>query len=196
MVNRKNILISGVGGQGVITTANILGKAAIRSNFNVYISEIHGLSQRGGSVNCSVRIGDVSSPMIAYGTADVILSLEPLEALRNMVYANKETKVITDINPIIPFIVNVIGEKYPLLDDVFNEIKSNADLYKIDALNIAKESGSAKAKNIVMLGLLSAINILPVGSNEILETILDYDKSLNQIINKKAFINGFNSMKS
>jgi indolepyruvate ferredoxin oxidoreductase beta subunit len=196
MDSKTSILLTGVGGQGVITAANILGMVAVRSNINVYVSEIHGLSQRGGSVNCSVRMGNVSSPMITNGTADVILSLEPIEALRNIFYVNKETKVITDINPIIPFTVTTRGEEYPRLDDVFKEIKSRADLYKIDALCMAKESGSVKSKNIVMLGLLSATDVLPFSSDIILETILDNATSSYQDINKKAFESGVKSMKN
>lgn len=196
MGGKTSILITGVGGQGVITAANILGKAAVRANINVCVSEIHGLSQRGGTVNCSVRMGDVSSPMIAKGNADVLLSLEPIEALRNIAYVKKETKVITDTNPIIPFTVSINDEQYPKLDDVFNEIKSHADLYKIDALSIAKESGSVKSKNIVMLGLLSAAEVLPLNSDIILETILDYDTSTHQNINKTAFWKGVKFMKN
>jgi len=123
---KTSIVLTGVGGQGVITAANILGKAAVRGKINVYSSEIHGMAQRGGAVNCTVRMGDVSCPMVATGTADAIVSTEPVEALRNIAYANKKTKVITDINPVIPFTVAVSGEEYPNPDDVFKEIQSHA----------------------------------------------------------------------
>jgi indolepyruvate ferredoxin oxidoreductase beta subunit len=164
-MNRKtSIVLTGVGGQGVITAANILGKAAVRAKTNVYVSEVHGMAQRGGAVNCTVRLGNVSGPLVASATADVIVSLEPVEALRNIMYANKKTKIITDINPVVPFTVSVGGEKYPNLDDVYKEIQSRAILFKIDALKIAKDSGAAITKNIVMLGALAAADVLPFKS--------------------------------
>ena len=79
---KTSVVLSGVGGQGVITAANILGKAAVNAKVNVYASEVHGMAQRGGSVYCTVRMGDVSGPLVASGTADALISTEPVEALR------------------------------------------------------------------------------------------------------------------
>ncbi len=195
-MNRKtNIVLTGVGGQGVITAANILGKAAVRAKTNVYVSEVHGMAQRGGAVNCTVRLGNVSGPLVAAATADVIVSLEPVEALRNIMYANKKTKIITDINPVVPFTVSVGGEKYPNLDDVYKEIRSRAILFKIDALKIAKGSGDAITKNIVMLGALAASGILPFKSDVLLTTILENIPVKYKDINKKAFNGGMKALK-
>ena len=195
MSSKTNIMLTGVGGQGVITATNILGKAAVNAKTNVYVSEIHGMAQRGGSVVCTVRMGDVSGPLLATGTANVILSTEPVEALRNITYTNKKTKVITDINPVIPFTVAVGGEKYPELEEVFKEINSRAKLYKIDALKIAKESGATITKNIVMLGALAAAGILPFESDILLKTILDNVPAKYTDINKKAFDSGIKAIK-
>lgn len=195
-MNRKtSIVLTGVGGQGVITAANILGKAAVRAKTNVYVSEVHGMAQRGGAVNCTVRLGNVSGPLVAAATADVIVSLEPVEALRNIMYANKKTKIITDINPVVPFTVSVGGEKYPNLDDVYKEIQSRAILFKIDALKIAKDSGAAITKNIVMLGALAASDVLPFKSDVLLETILGNIPVKYKDINKKAFNGGMKALK-
>ena len=195
-MNRKtSIVLTGVGGQGVITAANILGKAAVRAKTNVYVSEVHGMAQRGGAVNCTVRLGDVSGPLVAAATADVIVSLEPVEALRNIMYANKKTKIITDINPVVPFTVSVGGEKYPNLDDIYKEIQSRAILFKIDALKIAKDSGAAITKNIVMLGALAAADVLPFKSDFLLETILENIPVKYKDINKKAFDSGMKALK-
>jgi indolepyruvate ferredoxin oxidoreductase beta subunit len=196
MKSKTNIVIAGVGGQGVITAANILGKATVNAEMNVYASEIHGMAQRGGSVVCSVRIGDVSGPLVASGTADVIISTEPIEALRNIQYASKKTKVITDINPVIPFTVSVGSEEYPSLDAVFKEIKSRAKLYKIDALKIARDSGAIITKNIVMLGALAATKILPFEYIILLDTILDNVPGKYKKINEKAFRGGLDSIQS
>jgi len=195
MGDKISIVLTGVGGQGVITAANILGKAAVNAKVNVYASEVHGMAQRGGSVSCTVRIGDVFGPLVASGTADAIISTEPLEALRYINYANKETKVVTDINPVIPFTVAVGGEVYPDLDDIFNEINSCSKLYKIDALNIAKKSGALITKNIVMLGALAATDVLPFKPEIILKTILDNVPAKYKEINKRAFEGGMKSIK-
>ena len=195
MGKKTNIVLTGVGGQGVITAANILGKATVKAKIDIYVSEVHGMAQRGGAVNCTVRMGDVSGPLVAKGTADVIVSTEPIEALRNIMYANKKTKVITDTNPVVPFTVAVGGEKYPNLDDVYKEIQSRAILYKIDALKIAKESGAAITKNIVMLGALAAVDVLPFKSDVLLETILENVPTKYKGINKKAFDSGMKALK-
>jgi len=188
--SKTSIVLTGVGGHGVITAANILGKAAVNDKINVYVSEAHGMAQRGGSVICTVRMGNVSSPLLPTGTADVILSTEPVEALRYIQYANKKTKVITDVTPLIPFTVSVGLSKYPDLEEVFKEIKSHAELYKIDALKIAKEAGAIITMNIVMLGALAATNILPFKPNILLQTILDIVPANFKDINKKAFEGG------
>jgi indolepyruvate ferredoxin oxidoreductase beta subunit len=193
--DKTSIVLTGVGGQGVITAANILGKASVKAKTNVYVSEIHGMAQRGGAVICTVRIGNVSTPLLATGTADVILSTEPIEALRNITYAHKKTKVITDINPIIPFTVTVGGEKYPNLNDVFKEIRSHAELYKLDALKIAERSGAVITKNIVMLGCLAGTNVLPFKSEILLETVLENIPAKYRDINKKAFEGGMKAIK-
>ena len=195
MSKKTNIVLTGVGGQGVITAANILGKAAVSAEVEIYVSEVHGMAQRGGAVNCTVRMGDVSGPLVAMGTADVIVSTEPIEALRNIMYANKKTKVITDTNPVVPFTVAVGGEKYPDLDDIYKEIQSHAILYKIDALEIAKKSGAAITKNIVMLGALAAADVLPFNSDVLLETILENVPTKYKEINKKAFDSGMKALK-
>jgi indolepyruvate ferredoxin oxidoreductase beta subunit len=195
MNNTINIILTGVGGQGVRTAAHLLGDAALKAKINVYSSEIHGLSQRGGSINCSVRMGNISSPMIAYGTADVIVSLEPLEGLRNIVYAHEKTKVITDVNPLLPSVSLINCEKYPCVIDIINELQSKTVVYQFDALSIAKKSGSYISKNIVMLGALSALNVLPFRSNFILEKILDNSSSSFKDINRRAFNGGVKKMK-
>jgi len=195
-MNKKiSIVLVGVGGQGVITAANLLGSAAVKADVMVYVSEIHGMAQRGGNVVCTVRMGDVSSPMLPIGTADVVLSAEPIEALRNILFVNKKTKVITDVNPVIPFTVAVGGETYPKLDDVFKEISRHAELYKIDALKIAKESGAAITKNTVMLGALAATGVLPFKPDVLLDTILDMVPAKYKDVNRKAFENGMKAIK-
>jgi len=194
MNDKINIILTGVGGQGVITAANILGKASLKANINVFVSEVHGMAQRGGSVNCSVRMGNVTGPLVASGTANVIISTEPIEALRYIKYSNKATKIITDINPVIPFTVSVGMEEYPDIEKVFKELESYGKLYKIDAVKIAKNAGAIITKNIVMLGALAASNILPFKSEILLKTILENVPAKFRDINKKAFEGGIKAI--
>ena len=195
MKEKINIVLTGVGGHGIITAANILGKAAVKAGVNVFVSEVHGMAQRGGSVNCTVRLGNVSGPLVACGTADAIVSTEPIEALRYIHYSNKKTKIITDITPVVPFTVSSGNEKYPELYKVFKELENYGKLYKIDAVKIAKDAGSLISKNIVMLGALAGLGILPFDSKILLETVLENVPIKFKDINKKAFNNGLKAMK-
>ena len=195
MNKKTNIVLTGVGGQGVITAANILGKAAVNAGDNVFVSEVHGMAQRGGSVNCTVRIGNVSGPLVASGTADAIVSIEPTEALRYIHYSNQKTKIITDITPIVPFTVSVGSEKYPDLELVFKDLESYGELYKIDAIKLAEESGALITKNIVMLGALAASGVLPFDKKILLDTILENVPAKFKDINKKAYEGGYKAIK-
>ncbi len=196
MKDKVNIILTGVGGHGVITAANILGKAALKAKINVFVSEVHGMAQRGGSVNCTIRMGDnVSGPLVASGTADAIVSTEPIEALRYIHYSKKDTKIITDITPVIPFTVSVGSEEYPDINTVLKELENYGKLYKIDAVKIAKDSGDLIVKNIVMLGALAAIDVLPFKKEILLETIFENVPAKYKDMNKKAFENGFKAIK-
>jgi len=189
-MGKTSIVLTGVGGQGVITATNILGKAAVDADMQVYASEVHGMAQRGGSVYCTVRIGDVSSPLVASGTADAIISTEPVEALRYIQYANKKTFVVTDSNPVVPFTVAVGGETYPAIQDVYDEISSLAQLTVIDAYGIAKKAGAVITKNIVLLGALAATGVLPFKSDVLLDTIVRNVPKKYQSVNTEAFQGG------
>ena len=102
-MDEYNILVAGVGGQGVIFLSEVLGEAALAEEFNVRVAEIHGMAQRGGSVTCHVRIGDeVHSPTVLEGCANLIIGFEPLEVLRLLKYANRETRVVLNKTPIVP----------------------------------------------------------------------------------------------
>jgi len=195
MKKKTSIVLTGVGGQGVITAANLLGKAAVKAKIGVFVSEIHGMAQRGGAVVCTVRMGDVSSPLLPSGAADVLVSMEPVEALRNIYYVNKKTIIITDKNPIIPFTVAVGGEQYPKVEEIFKELSAHAKLYPVDALKIAKEAGAIITKNTVMLGALAASEVLPFKPEVLLETILEDVPEKYKDVNKKAFESGMKAVK-
>jgi indolepyruvate ferredoxin oxidoreductase beta subunit len=195
-MSKISIILTGVGGQGVITAANILGRAAVNEGIKVYASEVHGMAQRGGSVYSTVRMGEVSGPLVASGTADALISMEPIEALRYIHFVHKNTKLVTDITPIVPFTVSVGPEIYPSLDDVFKELESKTDFYRVDALKIARDAGAAITKNTVMLGTLAATEVLPFDKQILLDTILETVPTKFKSINEKAFQGGIEAILS
>ncbi len=187
-MNKKiSIVLTGVGGQGVITAAKMLGDAAVKAGVPVFVSEIHGMAQRGGDVVCTVRLGAIESPMLLLGTADALVSTEPVEALRNVMYVHTKTKLVTDTNPTIPFTVAAGGEPYPKLEIILKELASFALVYPVDAVGLAKQAGAVITKNIVLLGALSAVDVLPFSQDVLLQAILDDVPQKYQDINKRAF---------
>jgi indolepyruvate ferredoxin oxidoreductase beta subunit len=185
-----SIVLTGVGGQGVITAAKMLGDAAVKAGVPVYVSEIHGMAQRGGDVVCTVRMGAVEHPMLPLGTADALVSTEPVEAVRNVMYVHKKTKLITDTNPTIPFTVAAGGEPYPTKETILKELATFAEVFPVDAVGLAKKSGAIITKNIVLLGALSAVGVLPFDEKVLLEAILDNVPKKYADVNTKAFTLG------
>ena len=155
-----DIYLVGVGGQGIITASRIIGDAAILSGVNVVLSETHGMAQRGGSVICTARIGDVQSPMIPNGQADIILSFELLEALRAACKANRNTIVVTSTEKIVPLSVSSQKLRYPTLEEIGIQVKKVAKVFiPIDARKLAEESAVPMSSNIVMVGALAGTGL-------------------------------------
>lgn len=154
-MNTKNIMIVGVGGQGSLLASKLLGHLLLKEGYDVKVSEVHGMSQRGGSVVTYVRYGDkVYSPVIDEGEADCIVSFELLEAARWMRFLKKDGVVVTNTQQIDPMPVITGAAEYPdaLVDKMTGcDIKVDA----MDALALAEEAGSSKAVNLVLLGRLS-----------------------------------------
>lgn len=159
-----NILVAGVGGQGVLLVASILGNAAVREGFNVRVSEIHGMAQRGGSVTCHVRMGDrVYAPTTMEGEADVILGLEPLEALRNVNFASAKTLILINNEKLVPAGISDGPASYPSLEKIIERIRGfTNNVFVIDAVSLARKAGSILTRNVVMLGALAATGRLPL----------------------------------
>lgn len=151
----KSILIVGVGGQGTLLASRLLGNALLSRDYDVKVSEVHGMSQRGGSVVTYVRYGEsVSSPIIEQGEADIILSFEALEAARFLPYLKKGGKIIVNTQQIDPMPVVTGNASYP--EDILGQIKAlGVDVIAADALNLAEQAGSAKAVNVVLMGMLA-----------------------------------------
>ena len=153
----RNIMIVGVGGQGSLLASKILGRAAMDSGFDVKVSEVHGMSQRGGSVVTYVRYGDeVYSPLICKGDADVILSFEELEAARWLPNLKPGGVIVTSTQRINPMPVITGAAEYP--EDVIGDMKAlGVDVRAYDAVSIAESAGSAKASNVALIGLASSV---------------------------------------
>lgn len=148
---KSDIILAGVGGQGILSIATVLGEAALANNLIIKQAETHGMSQRGGAVYSHMRISDrpISSDLIPSGAADLILSVEPMESLRYLPYLSPTGYLVTNISPF----VNI--PNYPELDLVLKEIRKLPRHIAIDADAIAKEIGNTRASNMVMLGAAS-----------------------------------------
>ncbi len=148
---KRDIILAGVGGQGIISIASIIGTAALEQGLFLKQSEVHGMSQRGGDVQSNLRISDkeIASDLIPYGKADLIISVEPLEALRYLPFLSPDGWVITSTNPFI----NI--PEYPAIEKVLEEIRKLPHYIAMDADETAREIGSLKASNIVILGAAS-----------------------------------------
>jgi len=179
-----NIILAGVGGQGILTIAAILDIAALNNGLFFKQSEVHGMSQRGGAVQSHVRLseGDIYSDLIPKGKADIILGVEPMETLRYLPYLQKQGWVITDTTPY----VNI--DDYPNLDKLYNQIEKIPNHLLFDASKIAKKIGNTKAANLVLLGAIS--HLIPIKDRALIAAIKTlFGKKGDRVValNVKAF---------
>lgn len=157
MVN-QNIMIVGVGGQGTLLASRIIGNVFLDLNYDVKVSEVHGMSQRGGSVVTYVKYGDkVCSPIIEKGEADIIIAFEQLEAIRWLSYLKTDGSLISSTQKIDPMPVITGVEKYPTA--IFEKIrKLGAKVYEVDALGLALSASNSKATNVVLIGVFAKLS--------------------------------------
>ena len=187
----KNIMIVGVGGQGSLLASKLLGHLLMEQGYDVKVSEVHGMSQRGGSVVTYVRYGDkVHSPVIDKGEADFIVSFELLEAARWLEYLKPEGQIVTSTQQIDPMPVITGAAQYP--EDLVAKMKAaGAKVDALDCLALAEEAGSSKAVNIVLMGRLSHYFDLPEEAWQSSLEAMVPPKFLE--LNKKAFQLGKNA---
>lgn len=182
---KKDIILSGVGGQGILTIAATIGTAALIEGLQLKQAETHGMSQRGGDVQSHLRLSsnEIASDLIPAGKVDLIISVEPLESLRYVHMLNKETGwIISSMNPF-----NNISD-YPELEKVLNEIWKLPHYVTIDAERVAKDQGSVKAANIVILGAASPFLDLKYESLEMAIEQMFSKKGKDMVdLNLKAF---------
>lgn len=183
-----NILIVGVGGQGIILASDVLGKAAALHGYDVKKNEIHGMAQRGGSVSSHVRFGkSVSSPMIKMGEADVLLSFEQIETLRYFPYLSVDGKVILNDAKILPPVVFTGQQDYP--EGVIDKVKAKVpDTLVVDGNAVAARLGNPRVVNVIFLGVLSKYLDIPPDRYE--QVLKDSLKPKLVDVNLQAFHEG------
>lgn len=183
----KRLIIVAVGGQGNLLASKVLGEAACRLNVPVRMSEIHGMAQRGGVVESAMVFGDAESTIISDGEADLLLSFEPLEALRALKKCNSRTLVITNTAPLPPFTAAIGKGRYPDLDTIIKHLKSKTGrLITLDAKALARAAGNELSVNMVLLGALIETEILPVTPSSVEAAIRETTKKAFQETNLKA----------
>jgi indolepyruvate ferredoxin oxidoreductase, beta subunit len=187
-----NVLLTGVGGQGILLASELIGLAAAAEGLDVKKSEVHGMAQRGGSVNSHIRIGEkVYSPTIPVGEADFILAFESLEALRSMNYLKKKGIAIFNSQKIIPVSSFITGTAYPQnIAEIFKS--KNFKSIEVDGIKMSKDLGSLRIMNTLFVGILSYF--MPFKDESWDEAIKTGIKSAFYDINKKAFLYGKNYM--
>jgi len=190
---KKDIILAGVGGQGILSIAAVIGKAAVNSGLYLKQAEVHGMSQRGGDVHSDLRISDkpIASDLIPEGDADVIISVEPMESLRYLPMLIVDGWLITNSKPY----VNI--NNYPDINEVLNEISQLPNHIILDADKIALDIGSKRSANMVILG--AAAPFIGLGKEILREAIREQFKSKDEDIiriNLIAFDKGFETAKS
>jgi len=190
-----NILMAGVGGQGLILVAKVLGDACIATNNHCVTAEVHGMAQRGGMITCLVRIGDHQGPLMPTGAADVLLGFEPLEALRSQSMLSERTTVVLNTNRIMPFTVTMGQDKFPSLETIVAEFKNITErVHTLDGSALAEKAGTPQALNIVLLGALAKTGLLPFSKEVLVKAITKNVPPKTKDLNLKAFELGYGAV--
>ena len=193
MDNHYNIYICGVGGQGIIKTSTIIGEAAMNQGLDVVMSEIHGMSQRGGSVSTELKIGGYNSSIIPNKSADMLLSFEPIETIRGLDKVNKDSKIVFNTHPIIP---SSSDKPYPSVSKITDALKENfTNVIPIDGTKLAIEAGSVLALNMVLLGAVTADDNFPLSKDSVIDAMKNNLKPKFHDMNLKAIESGYKSIK-
>ena len=195
MAKEFNVLITGVGGQGVILVSELLGEAAVKDDFNVRGSEALGMAVRGGPVVSTIRIGsEVYGPLIPMGKCHLLIGIEPAEALRHISYLSPSSLVILNLREIVPFTVFQGKSNYPTLDKILEKLnKISRQTIRIDAACLAEEAGNSITINMVMLGAAFGSGQVPVKLETIKAVIQSHFSVKIAPMNIKAFDLGYHA---
>ena len=194
MDKTTNVIISGIGGQGVITLALVIAESAFKQGYDVKTAEVHGLAMRFGHIDVHVRFGKkVYSSLVPDGEADLVISLEPLEALRMSRYMNKNTKVVFDSAKLIPNEMHLRKQQYPEIKSILKLIKKvSKHVRAVDASGVVKKyTGSLIQSNIYLLGHVTAQKMIPLKKNFVLDGMKEVVSEKFFDTNKEIFELGF-----
>ena len=188
--NTKNIMLVGVGGQGTLLTSRILGGITVAAGYDVKLSEVHGMAQRGGSVVTFVRYGEkVAEPIVEEGCADVLIAFEKLEAMRYAHFLKKDGAIVVNDHRIDPITVVTGVAQYP--ENIIENLEKEYNVYKVNAMDEALKLGNSKVFNIIVLGV--AAKHMDFSKEDWLTVIEKTVPAKTVEINKKAFLLGFES---
>lgn len=195
---KYTVQIVGVGGQGVLMASMVLGNAAMEMGFQVAMSEVHGMAQRGGSVLSTLRFGDeVISPLEAVGNADMIMGFEPSETCRNIQLANRDSVILMNLDPVLPSMVAAGFEEYPYVSDLVDSVRAvNGHLVTIDATSLAIKAGKAVAANAVMIGAVAALDGFPIPRDVLKDVLGKLVPEKFRELNLKAFDMGYEAARN
>jgi indolepyruvate ferredoxin oxidoreductase, beta subunit len=200
MVNEKelNLIVAGVGGQGSVLASHIIADAAVKAGLKARVGETFGAAMRGGAVSSHIRIGtDVRGPLVAEDKLDILIALEPLEALRiGVKYLSPDGIALINTKPMPSIDVNIGKSKYPEISEVTASLqKLCKKVVALDATELAIEAGTAKALNILMLGMAAATGLLPFSTEILKETIKERVPKGTEDKNISAFDSGYEAAK-
>ncbi len=192
MLEELNIILAGVGGQGIVLASSMLATAAVMAGLNIRGSEVLGLSQRGGAVVSHIRIGSkVYGPTVPDGKGDILVGLELSEALRNVTLLSREGLIIVNTKPIVPHTVTIGRSKYASQEEIIKKLKEYARVVAMDADRLAQKAGSTISINAVMLGALAGSGKLPMDKETILKAMEVLLPKQAGPVNRRAFALGY-----
>jgi indolepyruvate ferredoxin oxidoreductase beta subunit len=182
------IHFAGVGGQGTQTASRVLGEAAIRADVPVRVAALHGMAQRGGAVTNQVVLGDIRSPVIEPGEADVLMGFEPIETARSTPLVGPGTIVVASTSRIVPYVLTSMGGTYPDVETLLGPVEKLASRsHRLDAAALAAQAGNVKAVGPVMLGALAALDVLPFDSGLLRSVIGELSGEDRRAVNLAAY---------
>jgi len=192
MTDRSNatvrMIVVGVGGQGCVTAARVIGDAANAAGLDVRIGELHGMSQRGGSVEASLVIGPGRTSMVGPGEADVVVALEPIEALRLLPRLGAHTHVLLNRGRVVPFLLTLQGGDYPPVESIVERLEAAvAQVYVVDGTQLAHEAAAPRAVNVVILGALAGLDLLPCDAEALNTAVQSRSPVPFREANRRAF---------
>jgi indolepyruvate ferredoxin oxidoreductase beta subunit len=193
MMSEVNVLIAGVGGQGTVLMGELLGKAAVEDGLRVRGCEMIGAAQRGGAVTSMLRMGgSCEAPVIPHGKGNVMIALEPAEALRNIIYMSKSSIIILNRRMVIPVTTMVGIGNYAGIDVIIEKLKKNSSaVVDLDAIALAEQAGSGRSANMVMLGAAFAPGVIPIKLETIKAIIETRFREKVRLFNITAFDLGY-----